>query len=117
MPEIFISHNGNEAEGQPVVLVKISQISMVTPDVFGNVGLAYTPLLLQMAYEVQATPHLGDSFVTHSDLAIVEFETIKTAIRWQKLEVANGTAVTDAALAGATVVADLDELYWPLKNP
>jgi len=114
MPEIFISHNANEAAGQPVLLIKISQVSMVSPDVFGNVGLAYTPLLLQFNYELASS---GDSIVSHADMAKAEFESIKTAIRFQKSENANGTAVTDANLATATVVADLDELYWPTKNP
>jgi len=115
MPEIFISHNGNEAAGQPVVLVKISQIDMVSKDVFGNSLLAYTPLLLQVNYELGAAGN--QTYVSHADLAVVSFEAIKTGIRFQKSENANGTAVTDANLATATVIADLDELYWPTKNP
>ncbi len=117
MPVIYISHNGNEAEGQPVAFVRIAQIDAVSKDVFGNSLNAYAPHQMQTAWELQATPHIGDTFVSHADIAAIEFEAIKTGVMWQKIELANGTAVTEANVNAATPVAALDELYWPLKNP
>jgi len=52
--QLFFSHGGNEAEGQPVVLVYLQQISMVSNDIFGNPELAYTPSLSQVCYELSA---------------------------------------------------------------
>lgn len=117
MPEIFISHNGNEAAGQPVVYVRIKQIDAVSKDVFGNAMNAYAPHQLQTAVELQATPNIGNIFVAHADLAAVEFEAIKTGVMWQHYELANGTAVTEANVNAATAIFSLDDLYWPLKNP
>jgi hypothetical protein len=56
----------------------------------------------------------GAPLVSHVDLITCEFEAIKTGVRSQLKEIANGTAVT-AANIPAAAVADLDQLYWPTK--
>jgi hypothetical protein len=111
-PMIFFSHNGNEAEGQPVVLIRIKNVDMVSKDVFGNSTFAYAPHTLELAYELASS---GDSLPAHADLITVEFEAIKTGVRLQLKEIANGTAVSEAAINAASAIADLDELYWPTK--
>ncbi len=114
-PYIVLSHNGNEAAGQPVVLIRISNVDAVSKDIFGNQTYAYAPHILELAYEIQATPNIGNSFVAHADLAAVEFEAIKSGVRYQLKELANTTAVTAANVTAATATADLDQLYWPTK--
>jgi hypothetical protein len=117
MPGIVISHGGVVTTGNPVVVLKISQIPMVSPDVFGNTnGLAYTPLQLQMAWELGAAGN--ETWVAHSDLMTVHFEATKTGIQQFLFEAVNGTGASDATFAvSADQIVALDELYWPLKNP
>lgn len=113
-PMIFLSHNANEAEAQPVVLIRIKNVDMVSKDIFGNSTFAYAPHTLEFAYELTATANCP--YPTLADLASAEFESIKTGVRYQLKEIANGTAVTEAAINAATPNADLDELYWPTKS-
>jgi hypothetical protein len=112
-PQLLITHGGNAAEGQPVVLITIANVDAVSKDIFGNQTYAYAPHLLQLAYELQAN---GNVFPAHGDLASCVFEAIKSGVRFQQVEIANGNAVTQANIsAHGTVVADLDQLYWPTK--
>jgi hypothetical protein len=37
-------------------------------------------------------------------------------MRYQQLQIANGTAVTQASAAAATPNLDIDQLYWPTKG-
>ena len=115
-PYLLISHNGNVAEGQPVLYIEISNVDAVSKDIFGNQTQAYAPHVLQLAYELQATPNIGDSFVSHADRAACVYESIMTGVRFQLKELANGTAVTAANVNAASPVADLDDLYWPTKK-
>jgi hypothetical protein len=112
-PMIFISTGGNEAEGQPVVLIRIRNVDMVSKDVFGNSTFAYAPHTLEFAYELASS---NDPIPTLADLAAAQFESIKTGVRFQLKTIANGTAVTEASLNAAAPVADLEELYWPTKS-
>jgi len=112
-PEIFISHGGNEAEGQPVVYVRIMQISAVSADIFGNALLAYTPHKMQIAYEIKST---NDSWPAHADLFTVEYEALKLGVKLELIEIASGTAVTETSVNAATPIASLDDLYWPTKG-
>jgi len=112
-PELFLSHGGNEAEGQPVVLIYLQQVPMVSNDIFGNPELAYAPSLSQVAYELNSA---GAPIPAQADLLTIEFELIPFGMRQQLIQIANGTAVTAAAAEAATPVIDLDNLYWPTKG-
>ena len=111
-PYLVLSVGGNEAEGQPVVLIRISNVDMVSKDIFGNQTYAYAPHILELAYELTSG---GAPEVARADLLTCEFESIKTGVRVQLKEIANGTAVTAASVSAAAPVADLDQLYWPTK--
>lgn len=114
-PMIFCSVSGNEAEAQPVILIRIKGVPMVSPDVFGNTSSsAYAPHTLEFAFELTSTANKPE--VLLADLAPAQFESIKTGVRFQLKEIANGTAVTEAAINAASPVADLEELYWPTKS-
>jgi len=112
-PMIFISANGNEAEGQSVILIRIRNVDMVSKDVFGNSTFAYAPHALELAYELSAA---NNPIPTDVDLITAEYEAIKTGVRFQLKEIANGTAVSEASLNAAAPSADLEELYWPTKS-
>src|SRR5581483_5689455 len=90
-PMIFVSHGGNEAEGQAVVLIRIKGVDAVSKDIFGNATTAYAPHTLELAYELTATSNCP--IPTLADLAQAEFEAIKTGVRYQLKEIANATQV------------------------
>ena len=110
-PVLVLSVNGNEAEGQPVLLIRISNVDAVSKDIFGNQTFAYAPHILEIVYELTSggAPEAG-----HADVLQAEWECINTGCRQQLKEIANGSAVTIANIPAAAV-ADLDQLYWPTK--
>jgi hypothetical protein len=112
---VYNSTSGT-SEGNPVVYIEISCVDAVSKDIFGNQLYAYAPELLQLGYELSGASGTNP-IPAHADLASCEFEAIKTGVRFQLKELANGTAVTAANVNAASPVADLDELYWPTKNP
>lgn len=111
--EIFLSHNGNEAEGQPVILIYLQQISMVSNDIFGNPELAYAPSLSQIAYELNGA---GAPIPSQADLDTVKWELFPFGMRYQLLPIANGSAVTQVNAAATSPSLDIDQLYWPTKG-
>lgn len=111
--QLFFSHNGNEAEGQPVVLVYLQQISMVSNDIFGNPELAYTPSLSQVAYELTSG---GFPIPSASDLLTIQWELIPFQIAQQLIQIANGSAVTAVNAEATAPAIQLDQLYWPTKG-
>ncbi len=112
-PMLFLSNGGTLTEGSPVIAIRISQISAVSTDVFNNPLNAYTPHLMDFAYELSATAN--DPIPLLADIAVATFESIKCAVRWQLKTIANGTAVTYTSMNAATPIADLDDLYFPTK--
>lgn len=112
-PVLTISHNGNVAEGQPVVIIEISNVDMVSRDVFGNPTEAYAPHVLQFGYELASG---GAPLPARGDVAVCEYEAIMTGVRFQLKEIANATAVTATSLNAAAAIADLDDMYWPTKK-
>lgn len=112
-PVLTISHGGNVAAGQPVIAIEISNVDMVSKDVFGNQTTAYAPHILQLGYELDAN---GKPTPAAGDLAICSAEALSTGVRFQQKEIAHNTAVTAASLNAASAVADFDDLYWPTKK-
>jgi hypothetical protein len=112
-PQLFLSHNGVETEGSPVVLVYLQQISMQSTDIFGNPELAYTPSLSQVCYELTSD---GYPIPAAADILTIEWELIPFGIAQQLIQIANGTAVTATSAAATTPTVSLDNLYWPTKG-
>jgi len=112
-PMIFCSDGGVETAGSAVILIRIKGQDAVSKDIFGNATTSYAPHTLELNYELTAA---NNPIPTDGDLWTAGFEAIKTGVRLKAEENANGTAVTEANLATATVVADLEELYWPTKS-
>lgn len=109
-PELFLSHGGNEAEGQPVILVRIQGVNAISVDVFGNPIIAAAPLLAGMAYELNSS---SAPIPAPADLATANYEIQKMACQFELIQIANGTAVTEASFNAATPLVKLDDLYWP----
>lgn len=114
-PYLLISENGVVTEGSPVIYVKISAQDMISKDIFGNDTDSYAPHNLFVAYELSGAAGTNP-IPAHADIATCLFETIKTGVRLNLVELANGTAVTDANVSAATAILAIDELYWPTKN-
>lgn len=112
-PLIFISHNASEAEGQPVVLVRMQQVDAVSKDVFGNSLLAYTPSISSLSYELDTH---GKPLPAEADLDQIKWELFAFGMRYQLIEIANGSAVTEANSNATSPSLDIDQLYWPTKG-
>ena len=111
-PYAMISVGGVVTEGNPVVYIEVSNVDMVSRDIFGNQTYAYAPHILQLGYELTSG---GAPIPAIADLLTCEFESIKSGVRLQIKQVANGTAVTPASVNAAAAAVDLDQLYWPTK--
>jgi hypothetical protein len=111
-PYLLITENGVATEGSPVIYIEISNVDMISKDIFGNQTYAYAPHILQFAYELTSG---GAPIPAIADILACEFEAIKTGVRFQLKQIANGTAVTAASVNAASAAADLDELNWPTK--
>ena len=112
-PMVICSKGGNVAAGQPVIALRMKAADAVSTDVFGNALVAFAPHALEVAYELTAT---DNAIPTDADILKAEFEAIKTGVKIQLKELANGTAVTAANMDAATPSAEIEELYWPTKG-
>lgn len=101
------------ATGNPVIYIAIKGVDAVSKDIFGNDTDSYAPHKLLFGYELGAAGN--ETWASHSDLVTAEFESIKTGVALNLIEVANGAGVTDTTVEAATPVVILDELYWPTK--
>lgn len=112
-PMLFLSDGGTETAGAAVIALRIKGLDAVSKDVFGNDLFSFAPHALEIAYELTAA---NNPIPVDVDLLIAEFEAIKTGVKIQLKEIANGTAVTAANMDAATVAVELDDLYWPNKG-
>lgn len=108
-PELFISHAGSEAEGQPVVFIRFKNIDVGAVDIFGNSTLPFTPTLGQIAYELTSG---GFPIPTVADYSTCFFELTRDGTVVQQYAIANGTAVTAAAVDAATPIQTLKDIDW-----
>lgn len=114
-PMLFLSHNGNEAEGQPVIVLRIQAVDAVSKDVFGNQLTAFAPHTFEIAYELGASALA--TLVAHADLLSAEYEAINTGVKILLEEIANGTAVSETSMNAAQASAiQIENLYWPTKG-
>ena len=111
---LTFSHGGNVSEGQPVAIVYLQQIPMVSTDIFGNAELAYAPSTSSLSYELTSG---GAPIPAQADLDTILWELFPFGIQFNLAPIANGTAVTPAAVLAslAAPTVSLDNLYWPTK--
>lgn len=110
-PMIFLSVNGNEAEAQPVIVLRLKNIDVGATDIFGNATLPFTPSQCEIAYELNGA---GAPRPSTADYTTVLFQVTRTGVIVENEPIANGTAVTEASMnaaqaAGpAQVLRDID---------
>jgi hypothetical protein len=123
-PIIVVSHAGTETEGNPVVWIRITNLfeqsgsPETSPagspvDIFGNATLPFTPTVAQIAYELTSG---GAPEPTVTDYSTCLFEIARTGTVVQEYAIANGTAVTEAAVTAATPLITLKDIDWGFKG-
>lgn len=115
-PMIFLSHNGNEAEGQPVIALRLMNINVGATDIFGNATLPFTPTQCEVAYELTSG---GFPIPTVPDYTTVIFQVSRTGMILVEEAIANGTAVTEAAMNAAQTAGPtqtLRDIDWSNKG-
>jgi hypothetical protein len=110
---LMLSDGGVVSASNPVILIRIKGVDMVSKDIFGNATSAYAPHTAEINYELTGA---NNPIPADGDLFKVCFEVIKMGTRCILSENTNGTAVTEGGLATATVAADVEELGWPGKS-
>lgn len=115
-PMLFCSDGGVEAAGNPVIAIRIKADNAVSKDVFGNDLVAFAPHTLEIAYELADAATGKDIEPSRPDLLKAQYEALKTGVKVQIKEIADGTAVTAANMDAASAAVELDELYWPNKG-
>lgn len=106
-PMLVLSVAGNEAEGQPVIAIRMKADDAVSKDIFGNANVAFAPHTIEIASEAGKP--------SRKDLAIVDAEVAKLQIKLAVKELADGTAVTEANMDAAAPAAVIDWLQFPTK--
>lgn len=113
-PMLKLSNGGAVAAGDEVILLRMKAEDAVSKDVFGNANLAFSPHAIELAYELDGA---GKQTPSQLDLAKVLQEVCKCGIKLEVKEIANGTAVDEAAINAAAVAASLEfEVMWPTKG-
>ena len=123
-PILVLSHNATETESNSVVWIRITNLfeqsgspetspAGAPVDIFGNATLPFTPTVTQMAYELNGA---GAPIPTTNDFSICLFEIARTGTVVQEYAIANGTAVTEAAVNAASPQQTLKDIDWGFKG-
>lgn len=112
-PMAFLSDGGVETAGSDVIVLRIKGLSVLPLDQFQQAQFAYAPHTLEFAYELDAN---GKPEPVQADILKAMFESTNTGITILQKEIADGTAVSEASMDAAAVVAELNNLYWPNKG-
>jgi len=123
-PIIVLSHNATETEGNSVIWIRITNLfeqsgspeaspAGAPVDIFGNATLPFTPTVSQVAYELTSG---GAPIPTTGDYSTCLFEVARTGTVVAQYAIANGTAVTEAAVTAATPVQTLKDIDWGFKG-
>jgi len=111
-PALILSDNGTETAGNPVIAIRIKQISAVSKDVFGNDMNAYSPHACEIAYELDGTEAEPD----RKDIEMAVWELARNGVKLQVKEIADGTAVSFASMDATAAAQELDDLRNPNKG-
>lgn len=103
-PVLFLTQNGNDAAGQPVIWVQLKQAQLGSFDVLGNPSLPFAPHKCVLAYELTA---VDNPVPSNKDLALVLWELSKLGVYTEVKELDNGTQVTEANVNAAAVAFEL----------
>lgn len=130
-PIIVVSHAGVETESNPVIWIRLSNLfeqrlvggvetspAGAPIDIFGNATLPFSPTVAQVAYELNGA---GAPIPSTSDYSTCLFEIARIGTVVQQFAIANGTAVTEAAVtaqlnAGTGPLSELKDIDWGYKG-
>lgn len=114
-PVLFLSDGGNEAAGQPVIALRLKNINVGASDIFGNASLPFTPTQCEFAFELNGA---GRPFPSTADFSIVLAQVARTGVIIAEEAIANGTAVTVAAMDAAEASASpvIKDIDWGNKG-
>ena len=120
-PIIVVTNAADGAgEGEPVVWIRLANLfensagaNGAPIDIFGNATLPFTPTVAQIAYELTSG---GAPIPTTADYSTCLFEIARTGTVVQEYAIANGTAVTEAAVNAASPVQTLKDIDWGFKG-
>lgn len=112
-PMIILSDAGVVTAGSPVIMLRMISANAVSRDIFGNDLISFAPHALEVAYELTAA---NNPIPIDTDILIAQFEAIKTGVKIQLKEIANGTAVSETSMNAASPAIELEDLYFPTKG-
>lgn len=119
-PILVVTHGGSAVEGAPVVWIRLTNLFEYPAngdghpmDVFGNASMPFSPTLCQIAYELSSG---GAPIPSTSDFSTCLFEIARTGVVVQEYAIANGTAVTEAAVNAASPILQLKDIDWGFKG-
>ncbi|MDD5650779.1 MAG: hypothetical protein PHF86_10265 [Candidatus Nanoarchaeia archaeon] len=113
-PMIVLSDGGVETASNPVIGLRVYPIDAISKDVFGNTNIAFTPHVLELAYELAAG---GEQTPNQLDLQMVLFECSKIGLKVNIIEIANGSAVDETNMNATAVAKSLEfDVINPMKG-
>ena len=119
-PILIVTHGGSAVEGAPVIWIRLTNLNEYPVagdghpvDVFGNASMPFSPTICQMAYELSSG---GVPIPSTVDFSTCLFEIARTGVVVQEYAIANGTAVTEAAVNAASPALTLKDIDWGFKG-
>ena len=119
-PILVVSHAGVETESNPVIWIRLTNLfensagaNGAPIDIFGNPTLPFTPTVCQFAYELNGA---GAPIPSTQDYSTCFAEIAKVNPVIQQYAIANGTAVTEAAVNAASPVQTIKDIDWAFKG-
>ena len=109
-PMLILSLAGSEVEGAAVIAIRIKAKDAVSKDVLGGDLYAFAPHVAEIAAELDSS---GKMIPLAGDLMKVQAKVAQCGVKIALKQIANGTAVTAAAMDAAAVAASFDDLYFP----
>ena len=108
-PMIFLSVGGNEANAQPIIVLRIRNHDVGAKDIFGNSSLPFTPHSCEIAFQLSA---LGAALPNRLDYTKVVAQVSRTGMIIVEKEIADGTAVSEASMNAAEPSLVIKDIDW-----
>jgi hypothetical protein len=109
-PQILLAPSSGAVAGGDNFLIKIVQAPGSSNDIFGNATYAYTPNIIQLAYET-------GSSVTIAQFVTIMLEIGKMGFETQLYATPAGHVPTAADITAGNLVLDLQyDILWPTKG-
>lgn len=111
-PCLILSDGGTETAGANVIGIRVKADDAVSKDIFGNSIKALAPHTMDIAYELDAN---GKPEPGNADVAVAMIAAVRKGMKVALKEIADGTAVTPAAIEAAAATIVVDDLLFKGK--